>query len=516
MTNRRANYVNMVSNLSQVPAEVVAKERKLAQKSPYRQGYHIESESGSLGDPNGLAYFNGAYHVFYQWSPLAFSQPRYWQHGWKHLTSTNLVDWQDLGAGIESDTDLDRYGTYSGSAWPLKDRLFLMYTGNMWTNTESLDDWQRVPYQVGTYLDQDNQITKLEVPLLKGPLPGYTGHFRDPKLFEKDGVYYAVLGIQRANLTGTALLVKSPDLKFWQIVGEVQTGQELGYMWECPDYYELNGRGILQFCPQGLATAGNHYQNIYQNGYLIGELLDLATGNFACGDFQELDLGFDFYAMQTFQKGDRRLLLAWMGLPEIHYPTEKDHYTGCIIFPRELTVKDDHLYQLPVQEIQNLYLSQINLDQEVGQKVELAAGTSNQRDLDLSLDVSQAAALKLRLFADSQDCSALTLIFNRKKQEFIVSRADLPIKIAEEYGLERTCQLDLSQPVSCRILQDTSSAEIFLENGSQVFSMRIFTKSENWHLFAESLGGQSQIRGQIHKLRKGQMQEIKTDSEKSK
>ncbi len=238
MTNRRTNFINMVKHLSDVPQNIIQKEIDLSKTSPYRQNYHIESESGSLGDPNGFSQFNGQYHLFYQWSPLGFSQdPHYTQHGWKHLISKNLVDWQDWGAGIESDTELDKYGTYSGSALPINNKLFLMYTGNMWTNTESRDDWQRIPYQVGAMMDKNNHVEKWQNPLITGPLENYTGHFRDPKIFKEGNNYYAVLGIQRENLTGSVLLVKSMNLYNWQIIGEIKTGYDnFGYMWECPDY----------------------------------------------------------------------------------------------------------------------------------------------------------------------------------------------------------------------------------------------------------------------------------------
>lgn len=505
MTNRRANFINMVDHLADVPQKDIAKEINLTKKSPYRQGYHIESESGSLGDPNGFSYFNGQYHLFYQWSPLAFSQePHYTQHGWKHLVSKDLVDWEDLGAGIESDTVLDKYGTYSGSALPVGDKLFLMYTGNTWTNTESQDDWHRVPYQVGAMMDKDNHVEKWSSPLVTGPLEGYTGHFRDPKIFKKGDNYYAVLGIQRENLTGSALLIKSQDLHNWQIVGEVKAKHDsFGYMWECPDYYELAGKGVLEFCPQGLETEGNRFKNIYQNGYLIGKPMDLATGQFDCGEFRELDKGFDFYAMQSMEDNQgRRILMAWMGLPETKYPTEEYHYTGCMIFPRELSVKDGVICQKPIEEIRKLYQDEYLVDEKIEQQTQLLAGIENQRDLEIEIDASQAYALILDLFANKDNTEHLRLIFNHKKQEFIVNRAKCGISISEAFGVERSCHLDLNHKIKVRILQDVSSAEIFLNDGKDVFSMRVFVKAENNRIFATSLNGQTGLKMNIHQLRK--------------
>lgn len=510
MTNRRANFVNMVKYLQDVPDHVIKNEMKITNQSPWRQGFHIESKSGTLGDPNGFSYFNGQYHLFHQWSPVAFSQnPHFTQHGWRHLVSENLVDWQDLGAGMESDTKLDQYGTYSGSALALNDKqLFIMYTGNTWTNTESEDDWHRVPYQVGAIMDQNNHIEKWTKPLLIGPLPGYTGHFRDPKVFKKDDYYYAVLGIQRKNETGAGLLVKSGDLHNWEIIGEIKPHQaNLGYMWECPDYFEINGQGILEFCPQGLKSEGNRYQNIYQNGYLLGNPMNLANGEFQCYPFQELDLGFDFYAMQTMEDSQgRRILSAWMGLPEIKYPTEKYHYAGCLIFPRELHVQDGQIIQKPVDEITKLYEQKHKIDLSLeNTSHEIKAGQKNQRDISLTIDCRNCNVLTLDLFADQNNQEHLRLIFNHKKQEFIVDRGNCGVHFGESYGSSRTCHLNLDQKIKVRILQDESSAEIFLDNGKKVFSMRVFPNKKANQIFATSENGEAKVAGTIYQLREAEL-----------
>lgn len=506
MTNRRAEFVNMVKHLSDVPQEVIDKEIKKTNESPYRQYFHIEGESGGIGDPNGFSYFNHQYHLFHQWSPLAYSDdPHYTQHGWKHWVSDDLVHWKSLGAGIESDTSLDIHGTYSGSAIPVGDKLFIMYTGNTWTNTESLDDWHRVPYQLGALMDQNNKITKWSHPLLTGPLEGYTGHFRDPKVFQKNNNYYAVLGIQRENLTGTALLVKSSNLKNWQIVGEVKPkpSQKLGYMWECPDYYEIGDYGILQFCPQGLQVEGNKYRNIYQNGYLIGHKLNLEDGTFDCQGFQELDKGFDFYAMQTMQAPDnRRILMAWMGISDIDYPTVKYHYNGSLIFPRELNVLNGHIVQQPVREIQNLYNDEYSDTLSINSTSQIHAGVNNARDIKMNLDCKDTEYVYLDLFANKNNSNHLRLIFNRKKNEFIVDRSHCGIQFAQAYGNTRFCSLDLSKPVKVRIVQDISSAEIFINEGTNVFSLRVFSLPENNKIFLSSHKGSAKVEYKIHTLKK--------------
>lgn len=506
MTNRRAEFRNMVKHLKDVPQEIITKEAQITQKSPYRQYYHIEGESGAIGDPNGFSYYNGEYHLFHQWSPLAFSEnPHYTQHGWCHLISKDLVNWKNLGVGMESDTELDKYGTYSGSAIPVGNQLFIMYTGNTWINTDTKDDWHRIPYQLGAVMNPDNQIKKWSKPLMVGPLKGYTGHFRDPKIFKKGENYYAVLGIQRKNKTGTALLIESPNLKDWSIVSEIKPSHnnDLGYMWECPDYFEIGQNGILEFCPQGLKEDNNHFRNIYQNGYLIGKRLNLQNGKFDCRNFQELDKGFDFYAMQTMQAPDkRRILMAWMGISDIEYPTLKYHYAGSLIFPRLLSVHNNHIFQKPVNEIEKLYQNDYKGEIKVDKQSQINAGVHNARDIKMSIDCSKADYLYLDLFADERNENHLRLILNHKKNEFIVDRSHCGISFAEAYGNTRFCSLNLDQKVIVRILQDISSAEIFLNNGREVFSLRLFTLPQNNKIFLTSHKGETLVNYDIHKIMK--------------
>lgn len=132
----------------------------------------------------------------------------------------------------------------------------------------------------------------------------------------------------------------------------------LGYMWECPDYFHLDGKDVLVFSPQGLAAKEHAYQNIHQSGYLIGEV-DWETLTFKeTSAFRELDYGFDFYAPQTFEdEQKRRILWGWMGLgdtsPEYSNPTIPRGWQHAATLPRQLSVKNDQLYQQPLPEFQN-------------------------------------------------------------------------------------------------------------------------------------------------------------------
>ena len=503
MTDRRKEFRNLVSNLSSVPQNVITEQKKRVGQSPYRQQFHLESIMGQLNDPNGFSFFAGYYHLFYQSFPLKFTQnPTYFEQGWQHLKSRNLIDWQDLGQAMANDTKCDQYGVYSGSAIQTNNRLFLMYTGNSWIGTNT-PHWHRMPTQLGAWMDRNDCVTKLKSPLIKGRIKGYTGHFRDPKIFQKKGIYYAVIGAQKTNQKGTVLLYKSQDLLTWKKIGEVKTNfdKNMGYMCECPDYFELAHHGILLFCPQGLNTKNNRFLNQYQACYSIGQPLNLNTGQFTGTEFNEIDQGFDFYAPQTMLTPDgRRILIAWMSILNGNDPTVDYDYTGCLTFPRELTCDGKYLYQKPIDEIKDLVIAQLIAEKTVRQEEKIAEGR-NQRDLKLTIKCGSKSIFVLDLFSDDKNSKHLRLILNAIKNRFIVNRANAGASFEDEYGTERNCAIDLSKEIQLRILQDTSSAEIFLENGKHVFTMRVFTSIEQNKIFVTSLNEVTKIKYEINCLR---------------
>lgn len=89
-------------------------------------------------------------------------------------------------------------------------------------------------------------------------------HFRDPKVWREGDTWYLIVG-SRVGDTGQVRLYSSADLRQWQEEGVLAEAQEgMGYMWECPDFFTLNGKRILMFSPQGLAAEGYRNRNLFK------------------------------------------------------------------------------------------------------------------------------------------------------------------------------------------------------------------------------------------------------------
>jgi len=459
----------LYTTLEETPRKVLTELKKQVDACPWRQKFHIQPSTGLLNDPNGFAFYQGEYHLFYQWFPLG---PVHGLKYWYHLKSKDLVTWKNLGIAIRPDYDYDNYGVYSGSGIEHQGDLYLMYTGN-----HRDKHWVRHPMQCIAIMHPNGEVEKLSHPVIKDVPEGYTEHFRDPKVWRQGENFYAVIGAQRQNQSGTAVIYKSPDLLNWSFCKELSTElKDFGYMWECPDYFELDGKGIFIFSPQGLEATSMKYQNIYQSGYLIGNLLNIETFEFSHGEFHELDHGFDFYAPQTMEddKG-RRILIGWMGLPDILYPTDKNGWAHCLTLPRELKIINGHLYQIPVEELKTLRKSKQNLSTTLKSLTSFGHGTNYELECEFTDIETQEVGLNLRVGEGEKT----VIKYSRKEEKIILDRTLSGEAIATEYGTTRAITYN-KDTLKLQIFMDTSSIEIFINNGEHVMTSRIFpTNTKN-------------------------------------
>ncbi|CUM99815.1 MULTISPECIES: glycoside hydrolase family 32 protein [Turicibacter] len=444
--------------------------------------YHIHPEFGLLNDPNGLAYFNGYYHLFHQWYPFGTT------HGmkhWAHLKSKNLVEWTREEVALIPTEDYEAHGAYSGTAIEINNQLYLYYTGNI-----KLDKFNRSANQCLAIMDDKGNIQKHPSnALIEGVPQGYTGHVRDPKVFKKNGQYYMILGAQRLDETGTFIMYQSPDGVDWSFLGELTLknfNQNLGYMWECPDFAEIDGKDLLIFSPQGVEVQGEKYKNLFNVTYVIGKL-DLDQLIFEVESFDEFERGFDFYATQTFKgKENQTLLLAWAGLGEFEYPTDIFGWAHCLTFPREIRIKDNKVIQIPAKELELLRLNKVS---EAGQcqGFSLLENDTNTYELNMILTPNDANIFGINLSVSKEE--RLVLEFNQKNQTVTLDRSELKHQFVEEFGTYRQAELKIGEKIEIKVLMDNSIVEIFINNGELAFTSRLFPleNSTNIEIFSDGL-----------------------------
>ncbi len=455
-----------MANLIEQAYLEVEKYKQTVESDHYRLNYHLMPPVGLLNDPNGFIQWNGTYHLFYQWMPFKTG------HGakfWGHYRSEDLVSWKSDPIALAPTDWFDKNGCYSGSAIIDDSKLKLFYTGNV-----KDEQGNRESYQC---LAESSDGVTFEKKGVVITLPkGYTAHFRDPKVWKKENHWYMVVGAQSEDLQGKVVLFKSDNLKDWTHLG-ILTGSnekglgEFGYMWECPDLFELDGQDVLLVSPQGLKPEGIHYQNKYQTGYFVGSL-DYEQNTYAHGEFTELDRGFEFYAPQTTQDDQgRRLLFGWMGVPEQGedaHPTIEHKWIHAMTLPRVLQLKEGKVYQLPPEELQALRSNEVRFSQHVLEQNSSSIDGINGDCLELELTLKNS---DYESFAVSFRNNA-TFSYDRERKLATLERISFVTGAIEK----RQCLLDELRNVT--IYLDTSSIEIFINDGQEVFSARFFPEEQ--------------------------------------
>ncbi|CAB3254002.1 unnamed protein product [Arctia plantaginis] len=428
-------------------------EEKKAEINPrYKLHYHVTPPVGWMNDPNGFSFFNGEYHVFYQFYPY---DSQWGPMHWGHASSPDLVNWEQLPTALVPDEEM----CFSGSAIVKDDQLVLMYTGRV--NTEVDPFFYESQYLA--FSDDGINFEKYEGnPVLPVALDG-SPDFRDPKVWKHGDYWYVVIGSKTPDNRGRVLLYRSPDLISWEflnVLGE-STGN-MGYMWECPDFFEINGRHILLMSPQGMEPVGDRYKNLHQTGYIIGTF-DYETFEFVPEvDFQEIDFGHDFYATQTTENDGKRILIAWFGMWETPFPEAVDGWAGAMTIFRELVLHNDRLLMKPVDAMTSLREETVwDGKFEEGEKISF----DKTLELIVTSDLNQKINIQI---TGSNGGDQILLQWDPDVRKVVVDR-DGDIRQVEWSPIDSK---------SWRIFLDASSMELFCGEGEVVFSSRIFPNGE--------------------------------------
>lgn len=449
-----------------------AKEELSASDRKFREKLHLMPPVGWLNDPNGLCQFNGLYHAFFQYSPFNAEGG---VKMWGHYTSKNMIDWEYQGTALYPDQPFDCHGVYSGSAFIEDGKMYLYYTGNV--KLEDGDyDYIRTGREGNTVLvvtEDGKTFGKKKELMRNSDYPDdLTCHVRDPKVWKENDTYYMVQGARTNEDVGQVLVFESEDKVNWKFRNRVESEKPFGYMWECPDYFETGSKKILSTSVQGLEGGVWEDRNVYQSGYfeVDGDIL----GKYSLSDYYLWDYGFDYYAPQSFETEDgRRIHISWMGMPdceEYTNPTIQIGWQHCFTFPREIFEKDGKICQRPVRELE--------------EKKQLI---SNVKDI-LNGDGYQTYELEISEIRENQFKVVLSdeLVLDYKEGKFQMHFTSQD-KTSVSAGRSKR-YVEVKEVENLKILADTSSVEVFVNDGEYVFSTRYYP--DEYKFQAEAKGAQ--------------------------
>ncbi|VAI68194.1 unnamed protein product [Triticum turgidum subsp. durum] len=375
-----------------------------------RSGYHFQTAKNYMSDPNGLMYYNGWYHMFFQYNPVGTD----WDDGmeWGHAVSRNLVTWRTLPIAMVADQWYDILGVLSGSMTVLPNGTVIMiYTGA--TNASAVE-----VQCIATPADPNDPFLRRWTkhpanPVIWSP-PGIgTKDFRDPMTAwydESDDTWRTLLGSKDdhdGHHDGIAMMYKTKDFLNYELIpGILHRVQRTGE-WECIDFYPVghrtsdNSSEMLHVLKASMDDERHDY-------YSLGTY-DSAANTWTPID-PELDLGIGlrydwgkFYASTSFYDPakKRRVLMGYVGEVDSKRADVVKGWASIQSVPRTIALDEKtrtNLLLWPVEEIETLRLNATKLSDvtlNTGSVIHIPLRQGTQLDIEATfhLDASAVAAL---------------------------------------------------------------------------------------------------------------------------
>ncbi len=452
------------------------RERMITKES--RPVFHLTPRTGWMNDPNGFSLHDGKYHMFFQYNPYASC----WDSmHWGHAVSDDLLHWEYLPAALAPDEGYDADGCFSGCAVSLPDgRMLLMYTG-VRSETRADGGPAIVQTQCVAVGDGKNFEKYEKNPVLDEkdlPEGAFREDFRDPKIIrKKDGSYLALVGSRPADGSGQILMYRSNDCLQWVYAGKLAENRgRYGRMWECPDFFELDGKHVLQVSPQEMLAEGLEFHNGYGTVCLIGTW----DGEGALQEeaVQAVDYGIDFYAPQTVTTPDgRRVMIGWMqNWDALAIRETSEPWAGQMSIPRELFIRDGRLMQRPIREIETLRQGEVSYKDEPvsgSRRLEGIHGRVLDMEVVIRPDPKEQPYHRFSVWFAADENFHTSLCYRLQEgtlevdRKFSGSRRDIIHRREALIGSRAELWL--------RIILDRYSAEIFVGDGEQVMSVTFYT-----------------------------------------
>ncbi len=443
----------------------------------WRPAFHFTAPKGWLNDPNGLIYYRGYYHLFYQYNPKHCN----WDSmHWGHAVSKDMLSWQDLPIALYPDQPYENHpegGCFSGCAVEKDGILYLFYSATV------KDETKVYQTQCMAYSEDGVHFKKFEGnPIIAKPPKDTSDDFRDPKVFAVGDKWYMVIGgsIGGADTggDGRVFLYVSNDLYKWEYCGNVlESNGELGTMFECPDLFEINGKWVLTCSPM-------YHPKQNKILYCVGTM-DFIKYKFNIEKMGTLDAGFDYYAAQSFldKKGNRILIgwqNGWLWMPwcENWGPTETEGWRGVLSIPRKAVLDDENCVCLePINNLDTLKAVDMELEEVIisASKFELHPKDKFSYEIDIFGNVRdmESQYMEIGLLAGKYKETKISVDFITGIMTLDRSNADLYSTGKVNYFVDlKDDKFDL------KIIVDHSSVEVSMCEGKYCLTANVYPEKD--------------------------------------
>lgn len=468
-----------------------------------RPQFHFSPEASWMNDPNGLVYFGGEYHLFYQYYP---DSTVWGPMHWGHAVSRDLIHWQHLpvalypdslgyifsGSAVVDETNTSGFG--SAETPPIV-AIFTYHNPDLEKSGSIKFQNQGIAFS----LDKGRTWTKYPGnPVLKNP---GIRDFRDPKMFwnEKTNKWNLILAV-----FDRVYIYSSPNIKEWTFESEFGMGIGAhGGVWECPDLFPLKVEGtdlikwvMLVSINPGGPNSGSATQ------YFTGEF---DRHKFVSDDTTTkwIDWGRDDYAGVTWSNipgsDGRTIFIGWMSNWKYATVVPTTVWRSATTIPRELSLKDEKghyfLTSKPVREFGDLRSSSdtVNIKQQsfIGEKEISSGGVSlMQSELLFGFNLSDTRVDSLGIILENDLKERFIIGYSSVQKEFYIDRrAAGNSGFSNEFAGISKAPYKAGAVLKMHLLVDASSVELFVDDGRLVMTSLVFPTEKFTRLKLFSKGG---------------------------
>jgi len=286
--------------------------------------YHYHPKKNWINDPNGLCYFNGLIHIYYQYNFLGNS----WGNiCWGHATTKDFINYKEEEIVLKNNEEYDKDGCYSGSSIVINDTLYVYYT-----SVKNNKQTQSVAYSKDGF-----NFIKYD----KNPIIDTTFEARDPYVFLYNGKIYMILGTQNK-----VLLYKAKNPFEFELIGNlIETSEFM----ECPNLINLGDKYLLKYSS------------------MVDRLDHFYLGSFDGIKFIKekevyLKLPKNYYASQIFKCDNEYIIIGW--IHNDNYKTDKA-YNGLLSIPRVIYLENDTLKTKPYKTLEKHFKDNKLIDLDI-------------------------------------------------------------------------------------------------------------------------------------------------------
>lgn len=468
-------------------------------REKYRPQFHLTPPEGPMSDPNGMVYFDGEYHQFYQFTGR-----------WGHAVSRDLVHWEHLPLALDTDELGD---IWSGSAvvdWQDSSGFFDGEPGLVAIFTHFKDGLQS--QSIAYSADRGRSWTKyVGNPVI--PNPGLKD-FRDPKVLWHEETKRWIMAV---SVDRRIYFYSSADLKSWLF--ESEFGEGMGShaaVWECPDLFRLqveDEEGAVKWVLH-VSIGDNEVTDGSSAQYFVGEFDGhrFTVDEAERGQSQWTDYGQDYYAAVSYsdlpESQGRQVWLGWTSNWKYPFSSPTAPWKGGMSIPRSISLRRGHqgrlvLVQDPIEELKSLRLTPRTFEpivlEDGVRKLDLDLPVSNSYEFSLEISWEEAASFGLRLCSSPRErqyteigCipSESILYLDRTNSGFsgIADRSGGKANFAKRF--EAHCNME-KRTLKMRGFVDQCLVEWFIEDGEHVFTSLIYPDPESTGVELFATGGKA-------------------------